>query len=469
VRIGLGLSVLAWPALGQAVDPAPAGEPAAAEAPAAMVPFVDTQEGFALDLPAHWTLERQRFDGPGGSQGVLRGGTLGDKSAMQVLLFRDVPADPFEGWLRGFGAAVRRIGGVDDLQVEPVAGGARPAGWIGVRARVGGQPVHTWYYCVAFDPSLVWVLSVALPVEAAQADSLVRPAMVGRMAESLQVLYSRERAAELEAARTAGRKWLSEGGLQSGIGQLRVDQEPRYYVIEEQGRGVGYLERRFTRQQHSIDDPRVRGGEKDGLRVSERAWRFEPDGRALYWSNEAFSSVDGTTDLYELTRGEVPPDDGRDQRARIEREEVIRQDNRLLSSVRTSQDLVLPAPRPPLRLDDTYLGLAWQRVWPTMLGSEAGAMIGVTIYDAEARTLALLTGRPLGPLAADGDKAEPGLVYELQQGFSAAPVRLVTDRRGHMLEMTVGDLTYRLVTPEEIEQRFARPREAAFRKLEKAS
>jgi hypothetical protein len=333
---------------------------------------------------------------------------------------------------------------------------------VDVRARVGGALVHSWYYCVAFDATRVWVLSVARPEESADANA-ERPELVRRMADSLRVLYTPERAAELAAAVERGRTFLAAGGLKTGIGQLRVDQEPRFYLIEQAGRSLGYFERRFTRAQQSLDDPRYNRADKDGLRVSERTWRFEPDGAVGYASDELFSSVDGQTDLYEITRGQLPPA-GQDARPLLTREEVVRQADRLLSSLRTNQDLILPPPRPSLRLDDGFVGLAWQRVLPAIIGPEPGEMLGFSVYDPEARSLGTLTIQPLGPIPGEAE-GEPRLAFSLRDGYSPDTARLIVDRRGHMVRLEAGDLKLRPATADEVETHYARPRAEAFEKL----
>lgn len=454
--MALSFVAAAWPAAGQQSQPR-------------LETYADSNQGFALDIPADWSYDRADFDGPGGSTGVLRG-VSGDLT-LQVYIFAGTPADPFDAWVAGLAQSLRGIGGVEDVTIVPLAAGAeeRPAGRIEVDALVGGQRVRSRYHCVRMAAQRVLVLVLAYPREdpAVAAGGL---SLFERCADALTITFDPERAAALAAARERGRAFIQDAHLHHAILRLRLDQEPHYYRIERGGKSVGYLERRYQRAQHSIDDPRFGATGKDGLQVGERVWRFEPDGAVAFTALDLFSSVSGTTDLYEISEALVPA--AAQHRPRVVRDEVLREGDGLVSSVRTSQDLVaFPDPRPKIRLPDDFLGLAWRRALPAILAvsPETPGELAFSVYDASMRRLTVESIRPLAsgelePVVETlGAELRDG--FEIRRGFEPQASRVYVDRRGHMLRLDAPDGRLVAATAEQIEELFAKRREAAATRL----
>ena len=77
----IGAGLLIWSSLCVLITPcasafARAGRAAGdSKAAASLIPYSDPTFGFQMRVPAGWSYDRGRFEGPEGSIGLLRGGT----------------------------------------------------------------------------------------------------------------------------------------------------------------------------------------------------------------------------------------------------------------------------------------------------------------------------------------------------------------------------------------------------------
>jgi hypothetical protein len=131
--------------------------------------------------------------------------------------------------------------------------------------------------------------------------------------------------------------------------------------------------------------------------------------------------------------------------------------------VRTSLETGIPDPRQPIKLEATYLGLAWARLLPALLGRDEQPPIGFTIYESETRALLMHTMQAKGEAATpDGAKA---WLYETRDGVSEERGRILTDKSGHMLRLESGDLVIRLLDEAAVESAFAAKRADAQKRV----
>lgn len=458
---------------------APAVRPAHArvqQQSASTIPFVDKSFGYQLDLPGGWRYDRTAFFGPGGSLGLLRGAGPGGQESLQIILFRNVKPATMKEWLDFFSTQLGGVSGVTGVfakyQDEVSDGSKRPYGYVLVRSRDGADRLETLYYCTRFDESTIWILSRAAVVvadaPAPTANSGFEiPAAFQTLVNSLQVTYDPKVAAETRAALDRGKEWLAKFQLQEAVRRLRIDENTRQYEIVLAGKPIGYLTRRFSREWHTMDEgaARTTRNKKEGLRVRETSWRFGDDGSAFHSVIDLFSSIDGDTDLFESTDTRIPPASAKDAKPLVARDQCVRENDVLFSSVRTSTDAAMPEPRQPIRLEATYLGLSWARLLPALLGRDEQPPIGFTIYDGETRALLIHTMRAAGETAQPG--GEKAWLYETRDGMSAAASRILTDNRGHLLRLESGDLLIRLSDESTIENTFAARRADALKRVPK--
>lgn len=441
---------------------------------AGLVPFVDKLVGFELGIPAGWNYDRAGFFGPGGSRGVLRGVAPDGLTTLQVLIFRQPEGGDFSQWTEYFGRQLAMISGIERVRIEPQPSAERPAAILEAPATLGAQRTRTLYYCVRFDERTVWVLAYATitgrgsaseaQVAADAAGALETPELFRAMHGSLRLLYDASAAQEMAEALERGRAYLARRQLQEDIRALRLDEKQRTYLLKVRGEALGYLTRRFARGSEPLEHPSPAAQPREGLRVYERIWQFEPGGGAQFTRIELFSRQDGNTDLLEFNGTRVPGPGEAATGPLATRDQVVREGDALFSSFVTSRDEGLPDPREPIKLDDTYLGLAWARALPALLGSQPAAMYAFTIYDSASRTLLTYGIRPLGRRPLPGrNQSVPA--YETREGNVPDAALLYTDEYGHMLRLESGELVLELTDEATIERLFRQKRDEALRRL----
>lgn len=456
----------------------PATTPAAPKI--ATIPFVDKSFGYRMQVPAGWVYDRVGFFGPAGSQGLLRGASGNGQNLLQVLLFQRAKITTLEDWLKLFATQLGSISGVISVKLKFqetfVDNDQRPYGWVHVSARDGADLIETYYYVLRFDPTTVWMfgynnklgrsLEPATPVQPTKPEEMTFeiPEVVQQMANSVEVFFDPRRVDSLRESLDRGKAFIKAFKLQEAIRAMRADDKPRFYEISLSGKPIGYLSRTLKRETRALDEKAAVGkkpaGGKEGLRISEDSWRFGEDGTTFRSVIELFSSIDGESDLFELTEIRLPPEKATDAKRYGTRDQVIREGEVLFSSYRTSLDVGNPEQREPIRIEPTYLGLAWARCLPALLGGEEREPIAFTIYDPETRALVAQEIHPRGSTAVPGEK-EKGLLFEVREGLFETPTRVFTDKRGNLLRVESGDMILRNVDQKSVDKRFGPRRDAA--------
>ena len=448
-----------------AVGPAGAASPGIA--------FVDKTFGFSMRVPGGWTYDRTGFFGPGGSLGVLRGASPDGRSSLQILVFREIKERAFSKWVEYFGQQLGEINGTQRVRVEGTRVAGRPAAMVVVDAKLGIDQTRTTYCCVRFDAGTIWVFSLAQVLgktegggPGGRGDKTVPvPAIVRRCVESLHVSYSEALAERMAAALGRGRAYLARFALQEAIRRLRLDTAVHYYEIRIKDRPVGYMTRRFQPDTEPLQGARRGARGKEGLHVREESYVFADDGAVDYARIDLFSSRDGETDLYEIWSAHIATTEGKGPVVRVTRDQCVRERDTLFSTFATNTDRGLPAPRRPLKLDDSYLGLAWVRALPGLLGTKPQPAIGFTIYDTETRTLVTHVTKALGQRPLPGSAGASAYAYETRAGFVETPGMAYTDAYGNLLRFEAGDFVLQRSTRADVEKRFGARRDEAARRL----
>jgi hypothetical protein len=446
-----------------------AAQDAASRPAVAVVPYSDYTIGFEMSVPAGWRYDRTAFFGPDESLGLLRGQSPDGRQSLQVLLCAVEPSLSLEGWLERFLIQVGRVSDTRTASAMPRPHGTREAAVIDVDSRIGAESTKALYLCVRFDSDKIWLFSLAAVVANESDQAIVRSAFE-QLAAGVRIVYDAQRAAEINAAFERGEALA--GRLERRIGELKLDAAPRYYEISLSGKPIGYLSRRFSREEHSLDEPADRGGArrgtagdgKDGLCVREESWRFADDRSARFNRVELFCSLDLQTELTEHWSTQLPPPDAVTEAGLTTRDQCVRQDNILFSSFSTSADRGLPAPRAPIKLSPRYLPLTWARVLPALLGPEEAEPHAFMIYDSESRALATHVIRPLGRRPAPAPSAGTLCAYEIREAFAPLPSVAWTDERGNLVRLDAGDMMLTLASESEINTRYADKRDEAMKR-----
>lgn len=464
------LSVGAWWAALSATLAAQAPEEGGKDLPT--FPYVSKAFGFEVRLPAGWNYDHAGFFGPGGSMGLLRGAAPSGQVALQVLVFRDLEQPGFREWIEYFSGQLGSLEGARGVRVQGVESAKRPTANVVAEAQDGLIRSRSAYHCVQFDEDVIWVLVYA---EAARETSeepfdpggeLEIPAGMSALVKSLRVFYDPEIARGTAQALQRGRQYLAGFQLQEAAHQLRLDESVRYYEIQLAGKAIGYLTRQATREFEPLQNPGRVSNAKPGIRIRERSYRFADDGVVHYSQNDLFSSRDGETDLYEMVQIRIPPTDKPEEKVLIMQDQCIRESDTLFSTYTTNRDAALPEPRQPIKLSSGYLGLAWARVLPALLGRGQTEPIAFSLYDAETRTLITQTIRPLGEKSYAKAPADKVFAYEIREGFTEKPGIVYTDADGNLLRFEADTLVFTLADEKTIEQRYGQRREAANRRLQ---
>lgn len=424
------------------------------------IPFVDVSFGFRMRLPAGWAYDRTGFFGPGESVGLLRGKAADGRATLQVLIFPNSAAEPFDKWLETFAKMAAEIADAQGGKAVPRPLGQREAAVISIAARFGADQTVTLYYCVPLDATTTWVFSFSTLVASAENDEPARRAFE-KIVDTLNVTYDPAAAERIREELRAGLKF-QEKRLRPHIAGVLVDPTRRCYEILLAGKPIGYLTREASREQASLDDPRFTKAGKDGIRVRERSWRFMPDGVVHHSRVDLFTSNDQSTELAEIHVAQIPPGDAPPL---IKIDQYVREENVLFSTYRTSVDNGLREPRAPIRVGQTYMGLAMTRMLPTLLGPGDGPPLAFTVYDADTRALITHVIDPLGPRDVPETGGKSLNAFETREGFVGQPAMTYTDPDGAVVRIQAGDLTFNRASEEELEARYAAKRDAAEAKL----
>ncbi|MFN0136161.1 MAG: hypothetical protein ACKVS9_08610 [Phycisphaerae bacterium] len=458
----------------QPEKPTDATAQTAAATDAATIPFVDNNLGYELRVPTGWRYDRTGFFGPGGSVGLIRGVSPDGLQTIQVLAFRAVRQAAFGEWVEAFVQQLGQVPGLVWAVSTPNRESKLPAAYVLAESRDGLDRWRTVYYCVQFDTGTHWVLvhsvglgkggEIATPPAEEFIVELV-PVPLRDIIGTLRVFYDPQAAIALTDALERGKQYVQALKLQEDVRTLRAEDKTKHYVITLNATPIGLMTRQVVRQKQSLDDPRYKEKGKDGVRVRETLWRFGDDGSASYSVLDLFSSVDGATDMFEIWQSAVPADEKLPPLTT--RDQCIREGELLFSSMSTSAASGLPEPRVPIKTGGAYLGLAWGRLLPALLGKKAGEAHAFSMYNSETRALLtqsirFVDERPL----PEGDKKKKARVFELRDGFSQSVQLLYTDEFGTLLRAESGEVTVKAVSEAEATKLLGAKRDAAKKRLD---
>ena len=435
--------------------------PAAAQAPKHQT-IDKIADGIRFDLPSDWALDNRPFRGPGGAEGLVRAGSLNGRQAIQVFLFEAAAAQDFDAWMLGFRQSLETIPGI--VRIEPAATPSisKPAKLLLARAELVPDHIDTSYLCIQLAPDTVVTMALSGAAVSEDAGTPLRVAdELNRLVASLQIYFDGEWAVELPFARRRGLQFVKEQ-LPAAIRGVRLDPQPRTYLLEVGGQPRGYRTMHFRPERHSMEDPaygNTRG--EPGLRVQENEWHFVGQ-QASFEVWDSFSSVSGKTGLYEHTRSETAQVGGVFTAPYVIRDECIRAGDQLVTSFTTTLQLALPQPQRPFALGRDYLGLGWVRAMAALVPAQQTEWICVQAYAPSVRDVVPFAIRCTGEIPSE--EGPPNRRYQCRWGHGPL-IELTTDAYGNPIEWSEGPNRYTLIPAEEAERRFAQQRETARPRL----
>lgn len=454
------------------------GAPAGAQTgttPPDSVSIADYSFGYELSVPGRsWTYDRTRFSGPAGSGavGVLRGRSTVERGTLQVLFYRMEPGQSFDTWLESLLRQIEQEAkyAKEDLKLpptirishEPRMFGERRAAVVSAFDAPSGTGFQSYYYCVAFDEQRVWVLILGGLVPS-ERDTAAVKGEFDRSAGSLRILFTPQRQQELAAGLARGQELL--GRLRASAASVECDDQTLYYEVLRGGAPGGYFTRRIGREVRSLDDPGSGGNVKEGIRVRERSWLFARDGTARYTRVDLFASSDLRSELIETRESEItarPPAPGQPpaRLAFATTDAAIREESKIVSTFTSSRDDHLPDAREQT-VGPNYLGLAFVRLLPALLGRDAGDLHAFAIYDATTRALVTYTVKPLGRRPLPGAANVDAYAYEVSEAFAPRPALTFADERGVVLRVDAGDIVFQTADEAALNRKYAALRDAA--------
>ncbi|QOJ15852.1 MAG: hypothetical protein HRU75_14920 [Planctomycetia bacterium] len=473
------LGLLAPSAVAQATEPAAVAtqgvEPGTDSAATALL-YAEPSFGFEIALPGDWTYDRTRFVAPGDGLGLCRGRSLSQRASLQIVQYRTPGVTPFARWMERFQADLLRVPDTRAVRSQRREVGGFPAIEIEIEVADAAMRFRSIYLCIELEPGSMLmlvhsgVLDAAAPDASAPQAPAAAPAAsptspLDAMLSGLRIRYSVERRKALDAAMARGTQWRTK--IAEAAAARRWPDAGAAYEIREKGRPAGYLTRRVGIERRSLDDPAAGGNVKQGLRVQQREWRFDEGGGAAEVRADWFASLDHRSELIEISTTPIPAVGAPAQQVVTSIEQVIREEDLLFASSRTSIDLKFPEPREPVRAGPTYLGSAWAQTLPMFLPSEAGDEVAFAVYDPPTRAQLTHVVRPLGPQPITDAGGRTGPAFSVREAYAddATAAKIVLDADGWPARIDAGATVLVRITEKEVEQRYGRLRADARARL----
>lgn len=434
--------------------------------PTDTIGFVDKNTGFSVSVPAGWIYDRTARPAAGGATSVVRGTSPDSRGRMQILVYDLALKPEFERWIEAFAARLQELEGTLRVATESFPQATPPYGYITVDAMIDVERTRTYFYCREMAPGRIWIYSLAQRLRRetdATGDPVLRdresvaiPAGFRALAESYRQLFQPALARQFEIAMERGEKFVTEGALREAIlTKLRFRPEPQYYELAVNDEVVGYLRREIRRGREPLMRAGPNAKPRQGVHLIDTSWRFADDGTAHFSRMHLFATPDGTFDLAEITAVEIPGEEAESPYSYATRTQLVRERDSLAATFLASDNVSMPEPQAPMRVPENYIGLAWARLLPAILGPEARPMIAFRVYDIETKVLVAHAVEPRG-----GGAGEQYL-YLVREGYSPQTAMIYTDRWGGMRKTLAGPVALRLADGEALRRKFERPRRRA--------
>jgi hypothetical protein len=433
--------------------------------------YVDGTFGFSINPPKDWQMIRQRVPERRGVTLLQMTNRVSPTITQEIVLKQTSTTQkvPLEEMLKRIGDALElEFSDVNILSQQTQQIADRPGAVLSASFFREGVKRLRIEAVIEHKPQSYYVLLYNGPL-ALRAQS--EPQFL-RVLGSLRLLADQVNETEMKNALEAGVTFLraltGRGGAEAPE-RLKASILPEEFLeFESEGRVIGFV---AVYQAEGTWDPSGKSGAADrgyaGVRIRERGWTFEKDGRARRLQNSLFISYDLKHERWKTSVTTlVPAMANRPEYLEIALEEGLRTDNVLL----TNQTYSMGAPaeaNPALELPETYIPRAIIRLFPRLVDDLADKKsYAFVTYDHGRAGLVARVIKCQGEDSSSGIASKNG-IYRLddREGLAAEPSRLYVDRSGRTLRVEAGPLTMNRVDGAEISRRFATRIDAAQRRM----
>lgn len=406
-------------------------------------PYVDGSYGISIQPPKGWNLVRQQVPEAKGVTLLRMVDRVAANRVQEMILKRTSTTKSLP-----IAEMLDRVGNALELefsevkivsqQAQEIAG--KPGAVLAATFLSEGLKQLRLEGLIEIRPQQYLVLLYTGPVELRDRSEPLFHAVLG----SIKLLGDEMSEADLAAASEAAVKWMSR----LAPGDIEKAATPEQYLevrVDGELIGVVYIQQVATTWK----------GYR-GVRIRERGWTFERDGRTRRLQSTIFVSGDLQHERWKTSVTTLLPAEG-DQPQKLDNswEEGLRDGEALL----TNQTYRINEPaqeNPALQLPKTYIPRALVRLLPRLTGdlSKPGKL-AFTAFDHQKAGLVLrvveLKGQCDPPEGAARGKA---FCIEDREGF-AEPSTLYVDESGKLLMMKAGKLVMQPGARAELEKRFA--------------
>lgn len=273
---------------------------------------------------------------------------------------------------------------------------------------------------------------------------------------SLELLIDQIKEEDLAVAMQSGRRFL--GGLRPED-LTRVLVPEQFLRFELEGKTVGFVVI-WQREQNRDGRP--------GVLVKERAWMFEPDGRARRLQSNMWVSTNLKHERWETSiTSLVPATAERPASLEVTLEDGLRAEKVLL----TSQQFGLDQPmteNPPIQLSESYVPRAVLRMLPQLLGDlDRPRMLAFVTFDHSRVGMIARVVEVKGAVELP-EGASTGKVFlvEDREGLASLPSEMYVDETGRSIRVESGEMCILPTTAKEMEREFEAKINEAERQME---
>lgn len=338
-------------------------------------------------------------------------------------------------------------------QVQDIAG--RPGAYLAASYWYEGIKWLRLQAIVEVGPREHMVLLYNGPIRGPIRSQQEREPLFQQVLASLRLLEDRLSRAELEAALAAGKRWLSAID-EERLGKAILPEQ--FLKFELEGKPVGFVR---------IGQSSARSKGSAGVRIRERGWMFDGDGRLRRLQTNMFVSFDQHAENWKTSVTTLVPATAAGP-AYIENalEEGLRARGVLLSS----QVYQLSRPvkeNPAMEVPEAYVSRVLARMLPQLVGDPATPRrLAFVEFDHQREdvVLRIVTLKGAAKLPGGGTRGKVYLI-EQQEGVAGEPTKLYVDDAGRILRLEAGRLTLVPVKAEVLEREFASRVAAAEREM----
>ncbi|HKQ46968.1 MAG TPA: hypothetical protein VJZ71_02735 [Phycisphaerae bacterium] len=426
--------------------------------------YVDGTYGYSINPPKGWQITRQRVPERRGVTLLQMTDRVSPTLTQEIVLKQSSTTQkvPMDEMLKRISDALElEFSDVTILaqQTQQIAG--RPGAILSASFFHEGVKRLRLEAVVEHKPQSYYILLYSGPLALrAQSEPLFH-----RVLGSLQLLADQVDETRMKDALESGVRLLRSISGE----QLKAAILPEEFLkFESEGRTIGFV---AVYQAESTWEPSSKAGAPDrgypGIRIRERGWTFEKDGRARRLQNSMFISYDLKHERWKTSVTTLVPATGNQpEYLDIALEEGLRTGDVLL----TNQTYSMGAPaqaNPALQLPEAYVSRAVIRLLPRLIDDLAKKQsFAFVTFDHGRAGLVARVIECQGEDSAAGIPSNDGVFrLEDREGLAADPTRLYVDGAGRTLLVKTGPLTMTRAEGQELSRLFSDRIDAAQKRM----